>query len=107
MPLHFAEVNPHIFKVQPLDGVMPSAETVSNKQYELIRPLYILVKKAHVKDYWGKGLVSGLREFITEITRESTIGPGGYLTEMGVIPVEEYRRNEIRAASLRLETISR
>jgi phosphate transport system substrate-binding protein len=107
IPLRFATEHKDALKVQPLDGIVPSHETVSNHQYEFTRPLYFLVKKAHIKNYWGEGMVSGLREFITEITRESTIGPEGYLVKLGVFPMEEERRSQIRETSLRLGTIER
>ncbi|CAK0779649.1 hypothetical protein CCP3SC15_6760001 [Gammaproteobacteria bacterium] len=107
LPLRFATEHQDSLKVQPFDGVIPTTETVSNHEYHFTRPLYFLVKKAHIKNYWGKGLVSGLREFITEITRESTIGPGSYLAQLGVFPIEEKRRNQIREASLRLTIIDR
>jgi len=107
IPLRFATEHKEFLKVQSFDGVVPSYETVSNHQYHFTRPLYFLVKKDHIKSYRGKGLVSGLREFITEITRESTIGPSGYLAKIGVFSIEEERRNRIREASLRLSIIDR
>ncbi|CAK0758145.1 phosphate transport system substrate-binding protein [Gammaproteobacteria bacterium] len=107
LPLRFATEHQEFLKVQAFDGVVPNYETVSNHRYPFIRYLYFLVKKAHIKNYRGKGMVSGLREFITEVTRESTIGPSGYLSKIGVFPVEEERRNSIREASLRLSIIDR
>lgn len=107
MPLRFASEHLDVLKLQPIDGVIPNRKTVADHSYKFTRPLYYLIKKAHIKNYYKQGLVSGLREFITEVTRESTIGPDGYLTKMGVFPMEEELRNEIRAASLRLETIDR
>jgi len=107
IPLRFATEHQEFLKVQSFDGVVPNYETVSNHQYQFIRPLYFLIKKAHIKNHRGKGWISGLREFITEITRESTIGPSGYLTQIGVFPIEEDRRRNIREASLRLKIINR
>ena len=107
IPLRFATEHQEFLKIQPFDGVIPNYETVSNHHYLFTRPLYFLIKKAHVKNYRRKGLVSGLREFITEVTRETTIGPGGYLAKLGVFPVEAEMRNQIREDSLRLVTIER
>ncbi len=106
IPLRFVVEHQEFMKVQPFDGVIPEYETVSNRQYGFIRPLYFLIKKAHVKNYAGKGLVDGLREFITEATRESTIGPSGYLTKLGLFPMDEKNRTEIRNSSLRLRVLN-
>ncbi|CAK0744286.1 phosphate transport system substrate-binding protein [Gammaproteobacteria bacterium] len=107
IPLRFATEHQEFLKVQPFDGVTPNYETVSNKQYKFTRPLYFLVKKAHIKNYRGKGLVFGLREFITEVTRESTIGPGGYLAQLGLFPTEKEIREKTRESGLRLMTVNR
>lgn len=106
LPMRFAVMNPQSFKLQPLDGVFPTQESISSRQYKLTRPLYFFIKKAHIKDYWGNGLVAGLREFITEITRETTMGPEGYLIELGVQPLAADVREHVRTASLRLEVLS-
>ncbi len=105
LPLRFATEHQEFLRIQPLDGVIPDYETVANHQYPFIRPLYYLVKKAHVKNYRGRGLVSGLREFITELTRESTIGPSGYLAKLGAFPLDSKVRDKIRENSLRLDTV--
>jgi phosphate transport system substrate-binding protein len=107
VPLRFATENKNTLKLQPIDGVLPNRKTVADHSYHLTRPLYYLIKRAHIKDYYKRGLVDGLREFITEVTREATIGPDGYVTKMGVFPLEDEMREEVRAASLRLETIDR
>lgn len=107
LPLRFATEHQEFLKIQPLEGVVPNHETVSNREYQFTRPLYFLIKKAHVKNYRKKGLVSGLREFITEVTRESTIGPSGYLAKLGVFSADSDMRDEIRESSLRLSIINR
>lgn len=107
IPLRFATEHQEFLKIQSLEGVVPNHETVSSREYQFTRPLYFLIKKAHIKNYRRKGLVSGLREFITEATREATIGPSGYLAKLGVFSVDAEMRNEIRTASLRLSTIDR
>lgn len=107
MPLRFASEYQDLLKLQPLDGVTPSYETISNRKYRFIRPLYILIKKSHVKNYWGRGPVFGLREFITEATREATLGPGGYLTKIGLFPLDQESRDLMRESSLHLTIIDR
>lgn len=88
------------------DGFMPSYETIANRQYDFTRPLYYYVKRAHVKDYMGNGPVLGLREFITEVTRESTLGPDGYLAEIGLVPMSAAERERVRYNALYLQTYS-
>lgn len=86
---------------------MPTAQAVANRSYDLIRPLYYFVKKAHVKNYLGEGPVTGLREFVTEATRESSLGPDGYLTHMGVMPLDDQMRQHVRDSALTLTTMDR
>ncbi|CAK0774858.1 phosphate transport system substrate-binding protein [Gammaproteobacteria bacterium] len=107
IPLRFATEHQEFLKLQPFDGVVPNHETVAQRQYPFTRPLYYLVKRAHVKNYRNRGLVSGLREFITETTRESTMGPSGYLAKLGVFPLEPKIRDQIRVSSLRLTILDR
>jgi len=107
IPLRFATEHQEFLKIQSLEGVVPNHETVSNREYQFTRPLYFLIKKAHIKNYRRKGLVAGLREFITEVTRESTVGPSGYLAKLGVFSADSEVRDEVREASLRLRVINR
>ncbi|MEO5335727.1 MAG: substrate-binding domain-containing protein [Magnetospirillum sp. WYHS-4] len=107
MSLRHATELSDIAKIVAFEGVIPSRETVANREYEFVRPLYYYVKKAHVKDYTGKGLVGGLRELITEMTRDATVGTKGYLIPLGVVPMPEDERIAVRDASLRLARFER
>lgn len=107
MPLRFALDAADKVKALRFETVIPTRDTVGNGEYTGIRPIYYYVKRAHVKDYTGKGPVAGLREFITEITRESTFGPDGYLVPIGLVPMPERRRAEVRDAALRLQPMTR
>jgi len=60
VPFNMATSMNDILKVLPLDGVLPSPTTVASRTYPFNRPLYVYVKKAHVKDYRGRGPVAGL-----------------------------------------------
>jgi phosphate transport system substrate-binding protein len=107
VPLRFATMHEKELKIQPFEGVMPNRETVSNHRYSLVRPLYFFIKKAHVKNYLGAGPVNGLRELITEMTRETTWGPDGYLADLGLFPMDDWERQQVRASSLQLSTVTR
>ncbi|WP_374441221.1 PstS family phosphate ABC transporter substrate-binding protein [Stella sp.] len=107
LPYNMAVAMADLLKILPLDGVLPSPTTVASRTYPYIRPLFVYINRAHVKDYRGRGPVAGLRELITELTRERTIGPDGYLTVEGVVPLSEENRAYVRGRALRLATMER
>ncbi|BBK38406.1 hypothetical protein STAQ_34840 [Allostella sp. ATCC 35155] len=107
VPYNMATAMNDLLKILPLDGVLPSPTTVAARTYPFNRPLFVYVKRAHVKDYRGRGPVAGLRELITELTRERTIGPDGYLVVEGVVPLAEDERERVRSRALRLATMER
>ena len=69
-----------------VDGMAPTMETIADKSYGVSRPLYFYVKLAHVD------VIPGIREFLAECTSEDSWGPGGYLEERGMIPMQENER---------------
>ena len=107
VPFNIAAAMTDLLKVLPLDGVLPSPTTVATRTYPFNRPLFVYVKKVHVKDFRGNGPIAGLRELITELTRERTIGPDGYLVVEGVVPLSDDRRAAIRDRALRLVPMER
>ena len=60
-----------------LSGVKPTYEAISSFSYPGARPLYIYVKKAHLK------AVKGLADYVNEWTK--AWGPDGYLKPKGFI----------------------
>ena len=106
-PLNMAKEMLDVVKVLPFDGVAPTQESIANRQYAFVRPLFVYVKRANVKNYNGDGPVRGLRELITELTRERTIGPDGYLVKEGLEPLTPAKRKAVRDAALRLEVVER
>lgn len=103
--LSHAEALSDLVQIVELDGQSASKESIHDNQYQFVRPLNIYIKKAHIKDFRGVGPVHGLREFITEITREETIGSDGYLTEFGLIPLNPETRETNRTQALRLQAL--
>lgn len=85
-----------------LDGVIPSYQTIAGEDYTFARMLYFYVKRAHMKSANGVGIVSGLQEFLTEVTSEQLIGPGGALNEKGLVSLPAALRVEQRRAVQRL-----
>ncbi len=106
-PLNFAQGMTDIVKVLPLDGFAATPDNIADRDYEFVRPLYVYVKRTSVKNYKGEGEVNGLREFITELTREQTIGPEGYLVREGLVPLRIDRREQVRRGALSLRVIER
>ena len=102
------EKNPHAFgifgfsfldqnsdKVQGarVGGFAPEFENIAAGNYKISRSLYFYIKKEHV------GVVAGIREFLHEFTKKSTWGDEGYLSEKGLIPLNQNERNVIIAKS--------
>jgi len=77
-------------KAVTINGVAPDADTIASGDYPVSRPLYFYVKNAH------RGVIPGLDEFIEEYMSEEAMGPGGYLTERGMVALGDERRAEVQ-----------
>ena len=88
----FLYENTDKLKAVAVDGVLPNEETIASGDYAVSRPLFIYIKNAH------RGVIPGLDEFVMEYVSEESFGPGGYLEERGLIPLEDAGRDEVRAA---------
>jgi phosphate transport system substrate-binding protein len=62
-----------------INGVQPSYATISSFRYPGARPLYVYVKNAHA------AAIPMVRAFVAEFTKESAMGPRGYLLSMGMV----------------------
>jgi phosphate transport system substrate-binding protein len=93
--------NEGIIAANPINGVEPTLESISNGSYPLFRPIFLYVKTKHVD------AIKGLQQFLYEFTSEHAIGPEGYLTEKGFIPLDDRGRNRARDMAFSLATISR
>jgi len=82
-----------------VDGVSPTFETVASGKYPASRPLFIYVKKQHVK------VIPGIEEFIAEYTSEKALGEDGYLADKGLIPPAKDEIAKIRADAKALKTL--
>lgn len=86
-----------LVRAVPIDGIAPDHDTIYDHTYPLSRSLFVYVKKAHV------GQVDGLRDFLLGLTRESAIGPDGYLADRGLVPLDDAGRAQARK---RAETLA-
>ena len=75
----FLEENGSKVKGVAINGVQPTFATISSFKYPGARPLYIYVKNAHVR------AIPAIRAFVAEITKESAIGPKGYMLAGGLV----------------------
>lgn len=87
----YLEENADKLKGARVDGDEPTFENISAGAYPISRSLYFYIKKAHV------GVTKGLKDYALEFTSEEAWGPGGYLEEIGLIPLPDDMRAEYRA----------
>ncbi len=86
----YLEANADKLKGLPINGVVPTYDSVASFKYPGARPLYIYVKNAHLR------AIPAIRGYVAEFTRETTWGRGGYLVRRGLIAAPD----AIRAKSL-------
>ena len=92
----FLEENTAKVKGVAINGVAPTYQTISTFKYPGARPLYIYVKNAHVR------AIPAIRAFVAEITKESAIGPKGYMLAGGLVaaPAPVRARAQLAARNL-------
>jgi phosphate transport system substrate-binding protein len=75
----FLEENASRVKGVSINGIAPTYQSISSFSYPGARPLYIYVKNAHVR------AIPAIRAFVAEMTKESAIGPRGYMLAGGLV----------------------
>ena len=78
--------NQDTLKDVKIGGVEATIETIASFEYPVSRPLYFYVKNAH------RGVIPNLDEFVSEYMSEDAMGPGGYLSERGLVPLPDTER---------------
>lgn len=93
----FLEQNEDKLHGSIVEGQEPTFDNIASGDYPVSRSLYIYVKNQHV------GAVPGLKEYLAEFTSEKAWGDYGYLTDKGLIPMQEDERKAFAsdAANLR------
>ena len=94
MGYSYVEENPGKLNPVSLNGVMPSVATIQSFQYPGSRPMYFYVKNAHLN------AIPGIKAFAAEFVRETSFGPGGYLSRAGLVPLP----NAVRQRNQRFAT---
>lgn len=87
----FLEQNSDKVQGSIIDGKAPTFEAIAGGEYEVSRPLYFYVKKAHI------GTVPGIQEYINAFVADSATGEDGYLVGKGLIPLSADARKKIVA----------
>ena len=88
----FLDQNADKIKGANIDGTAPEFELIAAGDYPVARSLYFYIKKGHI------GSTPGLQEFALEFTSDAAAGPGGYLEEIGLVPLPDAERAKVRAA---------
>jgi len=88
-------------KLQALSiaGVDPSMETIASGKYAISRPLFIYIKNPHRK------VIKGMDDFIKEYVSDEAMGSGGYLSERGLVVLDEAKLRATQKAALNGEAM--
>ena len=86
----FLEENSDKVQGSPINGIAPDFDSIASGEYPISRPLYFYIKGAHI------GKIPGVQEYALEFTSENAIGEYGYLTENGLIPLDEEKLDQVR-----------
>ena len=97
----YLEENMDKIKGASVNGVKPSAGSISDGSYPLARSLYIYVKKPHI------GVTQGLQDFLNEFVSDAATGRGGYLQSRGLIPLPAGQHAAQKSAAEKLPSMAR
>lgn len=86
----FLEQNADKVQGSEIGGIAPTFDTIADGSYPVSRPLFFYVKGAHV------GKVPGIKEYVAAFTAEKTFGPGGTLSDKGLIPMPDAERKKFQ-----------
>jgi len=79
-----------------IDGIYPTFETIRDSVYPLSRPLFLYVKNAHLE------ALPSIGTYLTEFMSDAAIGDEGYLTDNGLIPLQDALGRSMKAQVLKL-----
>lgn len=96
----FLDQNADKVKGAKVDGVAPAFEAIADGSYPVSRPLQFYVKKAHV------GVIPGIDAYLAEFASEKAWGPGGYLSDKGLIPMPDAERAKYNKNAIEMIPLS-
>jgi phosphate transport system substrate-binding protein len=65
-----------------IEGKTISLASVQDYSYPIARPLFVYFKRQHF------GVVPGLKQFLNSYVSNKAMGPRGYLTDIGLVPLD-------------------
>ncbi len=86
----FLVENPNALIAAAIDGVEAQPEAISSGDYPIARSLWFYVKNQHAEE------VPPLYDYVDMFVSETMIGEGGYLGDLGLIPLPEAEREQTR-----------
>ncbi|MBS9403931.1 substrate-binding domain-containing protein [Halomonas sp. TRM85114] len=86
----FLVENPDTLVASSIGGVEPESEAISAGEYPIARSLWFYVKNQHAEE------VPPLYDYVDMFVSETMIGEGGYLMDLGLIPLPEAEREQTR-----------
>ena len=86
----FLDQNADMVKGAMIGSVEPTFENIAGGDYPISRSLFFYLKAGNV------GVTDGLKDFALEFTSEEAWGPGGYLEEIGLVPLPDDERAKYR-----------
>ncbi len=95
----FLEQNRDRIQGSAIDGVIPEFDSISGGAYPILRSMYFYVKSAHA------GVIPGIEEFIAAFMDEESSGTYGYLTDKGLIPLDDEEREAVLESALAMEPL--
>ena len=75
-----------------INSVVPDQNTIGDFSYPISRPLYFYTKNAH------RGVIPNFQEFIEEYMSDDALAPDGYLSERGLVTLNDERRAMLQDA---------
>jgi phosphate transport system substrate-binding protein len=82
-----------------IEGVAIALDTIQTRKYPVSRPLFFYAKKAHI------GAIPGMQDYLNEFVSESAVWEYGYLSDIGLVPLEPQQLAEIRKRIKNLTTL--
>ena len=86
----FLHENQDLIQSVDIEGQKVSLESIQNYTYPISRPLFFYAKKKHFE------IIPGMKEFMAEYTSESAMGEYGYLSDLGLVPLEYNTLAQVR-----------
>lgn len=95
----YLDANRDKIQASTINNIAPTLETIQSYEYPVARPLFFYLKKAHV------GVVPGLEKFLEEFTSQAAMSEEGYLSEVGLVPLDSKKMIAVRKTVKSLKTI--